>query len=143
MKNHNDGCWNRSRAALKQLFQGYVDDYGDKVAGQIIRTIIDVLGGCRFTIAESIPNNADNLNVLITLYSCLCDRFQRSSAEAIMRKFLIELKGLRISFPDHDDLYREERNNRIRAMYPASSYKELSIRFDLDIKQVWRIVNEE
>ena len=142
-ENHNDGCWNKSRHALKRLFQGYINDYGNEAASRIIRTIIDVLGGCRFTIPESRPNNADNLNVLITLYSCLCDRFQRSSADAIMRKFLLELKGSRISFPDYDDLYREERNRRIRAMYPASKYKELAIRFDLSYHRIWEIINKE
>jgi hypothetical protein len=38
----------------------------------------------------------------------------------------------RISFPDYEDLYREERNLNIRNMLTGGNYKELSIRFDLD-----------
>lgn len=141
-ENHNDGCWNKSRQALIRLFQCYVNDYGNEAAVRIIRTIIDVLGGCRLTVPDQMPSNPDNAEALLALYACLCERFQQASADAIMRKFLIELKGLRISFPDYDDLYREDRDTKIRNMFNGKNYKELSIMFGLAVSTVWEIVNE-
>lgn len=141
-ENHNDERWKKSRQTLNRLFEGYYKDYGPDDGGRIVRAIIDVLGGCRLTIPGKMPSNTDNAEALLALYACLCERFQQASGEAIMRKFIIELKGSRISFPDYDDLSREVRNRKIRAAFKGN-YTELSLRFGLDVSQVWRIVNEE
>ena len=143
-KDHNDGfSWSKSRVMLNRLFEGYYKDYGQVNGDKIIRTIIDVLGGCRITIPEKLSGNKDNKEVILILYKCFCDRFGKSSGLAIMRKFIMELKSCRISFPDYDDLYREERNRRIRDRFTGCNYKELSIMFGLDLSHVWRIVNEK
>ena len=60
-----------------------------------------------------------------------------------MRTLLRELKNCRISFPDHEDLQREEQNRKIRAMYTGKNYRELAVRFDLSYSQIWAIVNED
>lgn len=139
----NDEWWKKSRQTLNRLFAGYHADYGAEEGGKIVKAIIDVLGGCRLTIPGKMPSNPENAQALLALYGCLCERFEQASGEAIMRRFLMELRDLRISFPDHEDIYREERNLKIRQMFNGGNYKELSIMFDLDVSQVWRIVNEE
>lgn len=138
----NKGRWKKSREILGRLFEGYVKDYGDD-GEKIIRIIIDVLGGCRLTIPEKFPSNPENAEAFITLYSCLCDHFGEASGKEIMRKFIMELKGCRISFPSWKELYREERNRKIRNMFNGSNYKELAIMFGLNRTQIWQVINKE
>lgn len=140
---NNEDWWKKSRQALHRLFEGYCRDYGVEDGGRINKAIIDVLGGCRLTIPEKMPSNPENAEALLALYACLCERFQQASAEAIMRTFILELKGCRISFPDWEDFYREERNQKIRNMFTGGNYKELSIIFGLAVSTIWKIVNEE
>ena len=64
-----------------------------------------------------------------------------------MQKFILELGGLRISFPDLADLLadlqREERDRRIRLLADKGiGFIELGIRFSLSETQIRRIVNE-
>ncbi len=125
---------------LNRLFDGYVKDYGTNDGEKIIKTVIDVLGGCRITIPDRLSNNSENITALLALYTCFCDRFGDASGKEIMRKFICDLKDCRISFPDHKDLYREERNRKIRSMFKGN-YTELALRFNMDVKQIWRIVN--
>jgi hypothetical protein len=141
-ENRND-WWKKSRQRLKQLFEEYCRDYGLIDGGKINRAIIDILGGYRLTIPDKMSNDADNNAALIALYHCLRDRFGAASGEAIMRKFLCDLKDCRISFPDHQDIYREERNRKIKNMFNGGNYKELAILYNLDESWIWRIVNEE
>jgi len=140
---NNQGNWWKSRQALNRLFEGYMKDYGEANGGRIIRAVITVLGGCRLTIPGSMPTNPENTEALLSLYNYLCELFQPASAEAIMRKFLLELKGCRISFPDYEDLYREERNRKIRSMFTGQNYKELACIFNLSPRRIWEIVNKE
>jgi hypothetical protein len=142
LQSHHEDWWKKSRQTLNRLFEGYYKDYGPEDGEKIVRTVIDVLGGCRLTVPEKMPSNPDNAEALLALYACLCERFQQASSEAIMRKFIMELKGSRISFPNWEDFYREERNQKIRAEFKGN-YTELSLRFGLDVSQIWRIVNEE
>lgn len=139
----NDEWWKKSRQTLNRLFEGYCKDYGLDDGGKIIKAIIDVLGGCRLTIPEHMPNNPKNAEALLALYACLTERFGDATGRAAMRKFILELKGFRISFPDWEDLYREERNRKIKNMFTGDNYRELSIMFGLSISWVWKIVNEE
>jgi len=134
--------WHESRKLLRSLFQGYIRDFGDDAGAKIITTIIEVLGGCRICVPVRL-GSGDNSRELRVLYDCICERFGNASGEAIMRSFILELKDHRISFPDFKDLWREERNRRIRAKFNGSNYQELAICFDLHVSHVWRIVNEE
>ena len=136
----NGQRWWKGRAALDRLFQGYFRDFGDD-AKEIAEIIVTCLGGYRMTIPERL-SGSENSMALVGLFGCLCDRIGRSSAEAVMRKFIIELKGLRVSFPDYRDLYREERNRRIRARFTGDNYSELAILFGLNRSMIWRIIND-
>ncbi|MBE0426363.1 MAG: hypothetical protein IBX72_06920 [Nitrospirae bacterium] len=141
--NQNKNWWQRSRQTLNRLFQFYCQDYGPEAGEKIIKTIIDVLGGCRITIPLKFPNNPETAEVLLTLYTNLSERFSEASAKEIMRKFIMELKGRRIAFPSWKNLSREERNRKIRNMFTGSNYKELAIMFGLSRAQVWRVINRE
>lgn len=66
--------------------------------------------------------------------------FGRASAIAIMRKFLIELKGMRLNFPTNKDIYREERNRKILSLYHGNNEKELAIMFGISVTQVYKII---
>jgi len=143
LTNHQTDWWKKSRCVLNTLFEGYCKDYGGEDGAKIIKTVIDVLGGCRLTIPVKFPSNPENTAALVALYACLSDRFGDASGKEIMRKFIIELAGLRISFPDYEDLAREERNRKIKTLFNGNNYRELSIRFDLSFRQVWGIVNEK
>lgn len=137
-----------NREALQRLFQGYVHDYGPEEGQQIIRAIIDTLGRERITV----PEDSRSLGVRYRCYSMRCIselwrvmslRFGDSSGKAIMQKFVVELRGLRISFPDHRDIYREERNRKIRLAWTGSNTTELASLYDLRERQILRIVREE
>jgi hypothetical protein len=132
--------WGTSRKLLNRLFEGYYRDYGKEAGGLIVKAIIDVLGGCRLTVPER-PCNSSNGREMWFLFNYLCEQFGDASGKEIMRAFILELKGQRVSFPSHQDLYREDRNRKIRSMFTGSNYKELSTLFDLDVSHVWRIVN--
>jgi Mor family transcriptional regulator len=131
-----------SRDQLNRLFQAYVNDFGNDSGKEIIRTIIDVLGGCRLTVPTQL-RNSENCKEMRALYDCLCERFGNASGAAIMRMFLLELKGCRISFPDQEDLYREERNRKIKSEFNGDNYQELALRWGLDVAFVWKIINEK
>ena len=50
--------------------------------------------------------------------------------------------GLRITFPDLQDMYRAERNRRIRNEFTGINYEELSIKYRLKPRQVRRILSQ-
>lgn len=137
-----------NRDALQRLFQGYVNDYGPEAGAEIIRAIVDIAGGERITV----PDSSRALGVRYRSYSMRCIgelwrvmniRFGDASGSVIMRKFITELKGLRISFPDHRDLYREERNRKIKLAWDGSNTGELAELWSLRERQILRIVREE
>lgn len=136
----NNNWWYESRKLLRSVFQGYIQDFGEDAGMKIISTIIEVLGNCRICVPVRL-GSGDNSRELEILYDCLCERFGNASGEAIMRRFILELKGHRISFPDHQDLWREERNRKIRAKFNGGNYQELAINFGMDVSMVWKIVN--
>ena len=51
--------------------------------------------------------------------------------------------GVRLTFPDLQDLYRQERNRRIRIEFTGFNYEELAIKYRLKCRQVRRIVIQE
>ena len=58
----------------------------------------------------------------------------------IIRALAEEIGGVRISFPDLDDLYRMERDQRITTEYNGANLHELAQRYRLHHTQVRRIV---
>lgn len=51
--------------------------------------------------------------------------------------------GLRLTFPDLQDLYRAERNRRIRNEFTGFNYEELAIKYRLKRLQVRRIITKQ
>lgn len=62
-------------------------------------------------------------------------------APRIINDLVICFGGLRITFPDLQDLYREERNRKIRNEFTGFNYEELAIKYRLKCRQVRRIVS--
>lgn len=129
-----------NRATLRRLFQAYVDDFGPEAGEQIITTIIDELGGLRMMIPTNSHHNGANLDTIRALHVRMCERFGDASGTVIMRKLLLDLGGLRISFPDMEDLWRSERNRKIRAKYNGSNHAELAINWGISIVHVRNII---
>ena len=48
--------------------------------------------------------------------------------------------GVRLTFPDLQELYRQERNRRIRAEFNGVNYEELAIKYRLRIRHIRRII---
>lgn len=137
-----------NRQALRRLFQGYVADFGPEPGGQIIKTVVDILGGQRI----SVPGDGKRCGrryhtqsylAIMELWQECTFRFSAASGMAIMRKFIVELRGLRISFPDQADIYREERDNKIRLAYNGANKKELALTWGLTVSQVVNILRQE
>jgi Mor family transcriptional regulator len=92
---------------------------------------------------------SDNREALDGLYHRLCTDFGEASGLMIIRTITEELGGLRVSFPDLQDLEREERDRRLVALFTGNNYKELAERFTsprgghLSSRQVRNIINEK
>jgi len=137
-----------NRDSLTRLFQGYVTEYGPTPAEKIISIIVNELGGIRLTVPDLIrpgngvpgPKPGAKADDLIRLSWSLSSEFSFGFGKEIMRKFFIELKGLRVSFPDWRLLYREERARKIRASWNGSNIPELAIRWGISETQVRRII---
>jgi Mor family transcriptional regulator len=61
-------------------------------------------------------------------------------APHIINDLVLCFGGLRLTFPDLQDLYREERNRRIRREFTGFNYEELAIKYRLKGRQVRRIL---
>lgn len=48
-----------------------------------------------------------------------------------------------MSIPDHEDLYRIERNRKIRAKFIGNNHKELALLFGLSDLQIRRILQNK
>lgn len=64
-------------------------------------------------------------------------------APQIIRVLVGCMGGVRLTFPDLEDLYRQERNRRIKNEFTGFNYEELAIRYRLKCRQVRRIVQAE
>ncbi len=134
-----------NRESLTRLFQGYVNDYGPVDGQAIIKAIVDCLGGLRITVPDSsarigVRYRSDSMRYIGELWKCLIVQFGESSGKTIMKTFLCELGGLRLCFPDHETLYREERNRRIRELWNEQNAVELGAMFGLDPSMIRLIV---
>ena len=75
-------------------------------------------------------------------HSLLTD-FGEASGTAIIRSFIAHCGGCRISVPDFDDLYRQERDRKIRTAFTGSNYNELAERWGISVRQVRYIIDGE
>lgn len=138
-----------NRDALRRLFQSYVDDFGPVSGGQIIRTIVDTMGGHRMIVPKDgksvgVRCYCNGTEALMTCYETMSSRLNsRDIGKVVMMRLVKDLGGLRISFPDHEDLYREERNRKIHAAYNGFNTQELAIIWDLRERTIRKILMEE
>jgi Mor family transcriptional regulator len=131
-----------NRETIRRLFQGYVNDFGPAAGATIIHVIVEEIGGLRITVPRHnhIRGGVDlNLEMLWRLRCRLAREFGEASAREIMRKFLFELKGMRLTFPDLEDITREERYRKIRSEFKGD-YKETATRWGMSIPGVKKIV---
>lgn len=73
----------------------------------------------------------------------LFDGFHRRFGELapLIIQFMVESAGgLQIRIPDLQDLWRKERNRRIRNEFTGFNYEELAIKYGIKARQVRRIV---
>lgn len=108
-----------NRDILQRLFQGYINDFGNADGWKIIKVIIFELGGIRLQVPRDITRKGE---LIEAFYNHLCEDFGEASGTAIIKKFITDLGGLRISFPTFEELYRQERDEKIRARFNGRSY---------------------
>ena len=72
----------------------------------------------------------------------ICHEFGLESGRAIMRVFIEELGGFRITVPTIKDLEREETYRRIRAKFNGANINELAEQYGITPRHTRRIVNE-
>lgn len=70
-------------------------------------------------------------------------REQGDAAKKIIDTIIAEIGGMRLTIPDLKDLWRIERNRRIRKQFDGANIEELSIRFNLDKRHIRRIVQDK
>ena len=84
---------------------------------------------------------AENLEAVTHLFDRLHREFGRMAPQII--QVMVEVVGgCRLTFPDLQDLYRQERNRRIRAEFNGGNFDELGFKYRLHPKHVRRIVQE-
>lgn len=64
-------------------------------------------------------------------------------ANHIMQIIFEELGGMRLTVPSISQLFVTERNNKIRIQFTGNNHEELAIMWNLSVRQVRRIVNEQ
>ena len=90
---------------------------------------------------------SDNRAALDEWFSALLTDFGSKSGEAIIKSFIAHCGGLRITVPSREDLTREERDRRIRALFNGRNYSELAERFTnskgdaLSVRQIRYIID--
>lgn len=75
----------------------------------------------------------------------LFERLQRefgNLAPLIVEVMIQSIGGLRLTFPDLQDLYRRERNRRIMLEFTGFNHEELAIKYRLKARQVRRIIQK-
>jgi len=82
---------------------------------------------------------SENAEVVGQLFDRLHGEFGRLAPQII--QVIAEVAGrTRVTFPGLEDLYRAERNKRIRNEFTGANYEELAIKYRLRVRQVRRIV---
>ena len=137
------------RDALRRLFQSYVSDFGPSIGEQIIRTIIDTMGGHRMIVPKDnksvgVRCYCNGTEALMQCYEVMSSRLNsRDIGKVVMMRLVKDLGGLRLVFPDYEELYREERNRKIHAAYNGFNIAELAIIWGLRERTIRNILREE
>ena len=63
-------------------------------------------------------------------------------APTIIKIMVETVGGLRLTFPDLQDLYRAERNRRLHNEFTGFNYEELAIKYRLRVRWVRKIIND-
>ncbi len=143
----------QNRETFIRLFQGFVNEYGEAAAKKIIKHLVDQAGGLQLSIPGPGPDPLCGCSAWFRqLWRDTCKEFGRKSGRAIMNKIMGQLGGRRVRFPDYLDLYIWERNVKMHNQYceirssgrsSIEALTELSINWNIHIRHVHRIVNEE
>jgi hypothetical protein len=136
-----------NRETIRRLFQGYVNDFGPDAGMKVVYAIIDEVGDKRIVVPKNNNHRHNNYNGsgLADIWCLFCRLrrdFGEASAKTIMRRFLLELKGMRLTFPNINDLYREERDRRILANFKGD-YKELAASWNMSVPGIKRVIKGE
>jgi len=83
----------------------------------------------------------ENKEVFDQLARRFCLEFGGDAARKIMQIMVEEVGGVRMTFPAGADLFRYQRNEKIRNAFDGSNYEELALRWGLKIRQVRRIIS--
>lgn len=81
----------------------------------------------------------ENSEVVAQLFDRLHSEFGRLAPQ-IIQVMVDTIGGYRLTFPDLNDLYRAERNRRIRAEFTGFNHEELAIKYRLRVRTVRRVL---
>lgn len=84
-------------------------------------------------------SRSDNTDAIEELFERLQREFG-NLAPLIIQVMIQSIGGLRLTFPDLQDLYRRERNRRIMLEFTGFNHEELAIKYRIKARQVRRIV---
>lgn len=82
----------------------------------------------------------DNSSAVDGLFQRLVSDFGESSGQAIIKTIVSEVGGLRVCIPDFNDLYRADRDRKIRDLFNGANHRELAIMFSISESSVRRIL---
>lgn len=86
-------------------------------------------------------SRTENSEAIDQLFERLHQEFG-NLAPMIIRLMVESIGGMRITFPDLQDLYRQARNRQIKREFTGSNHVELGIKYKLKSRQIRRIVQE-
>ena len=82
---------------------------------------------------------AGNTELIREVFITLQQEFGKLAPQ-IIKVLAGTMGGIMITFPDLEDLYRQERNRRIRNEFTGFNYEELAIKYRLKCRHVRRII---
>jgi Mor family transcriptional regulator len=85
------------------------------------------------------PKN-DNREALESFFVRLEKEHPLPVAKRVVYAFIQECGSLRISVPDFNDIFRMQRDAKIRAAFNGGNHKELMARWGMSASQIRRIV---
>ncbi len=84
-------------------------------------------------------SRTENSEAIDQLFERLHQEFG-NLAPMIIRLMVESIGGMRITFPDLQDLYRQARNRQIKREFTGFNHVELGIKYKLKSRQIRRIV---
>jgi len=144
----------QNRETFVRLFQSFVNEYGEVDGKKIVKHIVDNAGGMRIWVPSSNPKlnqyaalNNDPLHgcsdCFRRLWLSICREFGRTYGRTIMNKIVCELGNQRVHFPCHHDIFRWERNEKMKNQYTGKNIAEIALRWNMSVPQAQKIVTEE